>query len=99
MKIWAEAHLPVWSYCSQRSPTARAEAWDRQEKSVQFSGHSKTKNHKTKERVKAQLGKIFNSVSANTPPRTGTQHSGLTSPGYCHADQEVRYSERILVKG
>lgn len=62
LKIWAEANLPVWSYCSQRSPIARAEAWGQAGKkcAVQWT-QKKKNNHKTKteKRVKVQLGRIY----------------------------------------
>lgn len=39
-KVWVLAHLPAWSYCSQRNPTAMAEAWKRQIRYMQFRNHS-----------------------------------------------------------
>lgn len=63
LKIWAEANLPVWSYCWQRSPIARAEAWGIGRKKVCSSVDTEKKknNHKTKteKRVKVQLGRIY----------------------------------------
>lgn len=39
-KVWVVAYLPAWSYCSQRNPTAMAEAWKRQIRHMQFRNHS-----------------------------------------------------------
>lgn len=39
-KVYVVAHLPAWSYCSQRNPTAMAEAWKRQIRHMQFRNHS-----------------------------------------------------------
>lgn len=39
-KVWALAYLPAWSYCSQRNPTAMAEAWKRQIRYMQFRNRS-----------------------------------------------------------
>lgn len=39
-EVQVVAHLPAWSYCSQRSPTATAEAWERQIRYMQLRNHS-----------------------------------------------------------
>ena len=78
-KVGILAHLPAWSYCSQRNPTAMAEAWKRQIRYMQFRYHSNTQESQ---------GNKWHRVRGNLCPRKSNERWWRRESGWRYTDKQ-----------